>query len=212
MDGTNGQRDHAESAGSGAQAARHNQSRQGQNVELTGDIHEVSEAVRMMNMLADDTWAPMETAMPKPYPPSTARLRDLSKISIKDLRMGIHHRGAYLNLTSVSRASRTDSILVVVMDDCGYAADLNLFNHATYGKEHVQEVLGEGVIFVLKEPYLQLVPEGNNPAICVHHPSDIVRLPSHDPRVPERWRTTPREGSMTAQAWKEKGNIDFKAR
>lgn len=210
MDGTNHQGNHAQSAGSNSQALSDAESAHGRRVEITAGIDELSESINILNMFGDTSWGPLEKLTPPAYPPSTARLCDLKITSVGDLRLGVHHRGTYLRLKSLCRASRTDAIFVVVMDEFGLAIDLNLFNFATQCKHDIQEILGDGVIFILKEPHLELVPEGENPGLRVDHPSDIIRLPSHDPRVPAHWRSTLSQGSMTASAWKAKGNASFK--
>ena len=59
--------------------------------------------------------------LPPLYPPSTASLDDLTPRYVKDLILGIHYRGNYLLVRSVTAPNGVTAIMVFVKDEKGNA-------------------------------------------------------------------------------------------
>ncbi|CAG8423235.1 unnamed protein product [Penicillium salamii] len=158
-------------------------------------------------MLAHTLVAPaniISAFLPPAFPPSTEPLGNLKKVLIKSLRFETHHRGQFLLLRTVTKAHRMVSVnAVVVEDESGSVGSMELFNHR---KElSGSHSLREGTLLLLKEPYVEVMPDGDF-SIRVDHLSDIWIVPEFDVLSPSFWRKGVTEGVENAFFWKEKGN------
>lgn len=145
--------------------------------------------------------------VPPPYPPCVVPLSNLAKTTIDDLVLETHHRGRYLLLRCVTPQDRMAAVMAIVEDENGDAILLQLY-HQELADEVPEDILTEGLVLILKEPYLKCTADGGD-GLRVDHVSDVEFLSSDDERIPDIWkRAAPEMG--TAAAWKLKGNEAFK--
>ncbi|KAH0563178.1 hypothetical protein GP486_002254 [Trichoglossum hirsutum] len=149
------------------------------------------------------------TFVPLPYSPCLNSLLDLAKVMINDLLLETHHRGKFLVLRSVTPPTRMNAIMAVVEDEDGDAILLQLYYQEEEDERAAKEILGEGTIVIVKEPYLKLMSDGEY-GIRVDHLSDIIFLPRYDGRVPKCWKLGLAERTASVNTWKTKGNGYFK--
>ncbi|KAL4795818.1 hypothetical protein BDV19DRAFT_388843 [Aspergillus venezuelensis] len=144
--------------------------------------------------------------LPAPYFSCGTAMCDLKKILINDLGIEIHHRVSYILVRAAAPMSRDGYNCVMMEDEVGDIALLQLFNHdeATAGDGRVEE----GAMMLIKEPYLKL-DIGDRTCVPVDHPTDILFLPDCDPRLLSNWRPR-KEIEESADVWKTKGNEMFK--
>lgn len=145
--------------------------------------------------------------VPSPYPPCVKAAGELTKTGIDDLVLETQHRGKYLLLRCITPQDRMTAVMAIVEDENGDTILLQLY-HQEEADENPKDILKEGVVLLLKGPYLKFTANGGY-GLRVDHLSDVEFLPPGDKRIPGRWEQTPREND-TAIAWKIKGNEDFK--
>ena len=143
---------------------------------------------------------------PPAYPPCTRSLHDLSKVMIKNLYLETHHRGTYVVLRTVTPPDHLAAVACIVEDETQDVIRLNV--NFQDRKRDIEEAFPQGIILIVKEPYLSVMAEGTY-GIRVDHLSDVVYLPAHDERVPEPWRLEFTDNRTSAGAWKKKGNNHF---
>lgn len=148
--------------------------------------------------------------VPPAYPPCTVPFSDLTKIMLKDLRLETHHTDRYLILRCIAPPSQLMSVLSVVEDECGDAIMLTL-RHQDESRSR-DDILGEGRILALKEPYLRRMADGTY-GIIVDHLSNYKYLSMRDSLMPEPWKELWQEvfpGSQdNAKIWGALGNHLF---
>lgn len=142
------------------------------------------------------------------YPPCIRSFKDLKRVAIKDLLLETHHRGTYLLLRSITPPDRMTAVMSIVEDENKDALMPQLYHQEEENERPADDILPEGTVLVVKEPYLKLMSDGDH-GLRIDHPSDIIHLPSHDDRVPTCWQPRRKEKSLTASAWKKKGNNRF---
>lgn len=144
--------------------------------------------------------------IPPAYIPCLSPLCDLTKAMIKDLLLETHHRGTYLLLRSITPPDRMNAVMAIVEDEKKNVLMLQLYCQEPENERAAEEILGEGTVLIVKEPYLKLMTDGDY-GLRVDHLSDVIHLPMYDKRVPNCWQVAENHGS--ASAWKAKGNDYF---
>ncbi|GAM37415.1 TPR domain protein [Talaromyces pinophilus] len=162
---------------------------------------------RMMGERQSNLDHEMETIfMPSAYAPSVISFAYLTKIMINDLRLEIHHRGSFVLLKSIVPADCTSGAFCVVEDEEGNALTLIVYYQGQY--RTAEDLLPQGGFFIVKEPYLTQLEDGNN-GIRVDHATDISYLSMGNPLIPASWRQTSRDDRANAEEMKLKGNEYF---
>ncbi|KAI9042923.1 uncharacterized protein KD926_004713 [Aspergillus affinis] len=114
---------------------------------------------------------------------SVELMQKVDKKGTSDLRVSlIPHpcpAGTYICLRTVTPSYRIPRVLVVAGDEGHNAVTLELYNQGTFRADH--EIMDEGSVLIVKEPYLKVNTDGNY-SILVDHPSD-VRLIQEDDEV-----------------------------
>ena len=146
--------------------------------------------------------------VPSPYPPCVVPLSDLKKTMINDLLLETHHRGTYMLVRSVTPQDRMTAVMAIVEDEKGDVLLVQLYHQEGGADGGAEDILVEGTVLILKEPYLKLTSDGNY-GLRVDHLSDVVFLSANDERIPSSWQRGSAEQSGTALAWKTKGNDHF---
>jgi hypothetical protein len=143
--------------------------------------------------------------VPPSYPPCAVPLSDLNKTMIDHLLLETHHRGTYLLVRSVTPQNWMTAVMAIVEDEKGDVLMVQLYHQ----EDGTEDVIVEGTVLLLKEPFLKLMSDGNY-GLRVDHLSDIVFLSADDERIPGSWRRGSAEQSGgAALAWKTKGNTHF---
>lgn len=165
----------------------------------------------MMKQSRADTNSSLRSSfIPRAYSPCISPLCDLTKVLIKDLLLETHHRGTSILLRSITPPDRMNAVMAIVEDENEDVLMLQLYYQEEENKRAAEDILGEGTILIVKEPYLKLMSDGDY-GIRVDHLSDVIHLPMHDQRVPSRWQPRFAEYNMSVQVWKTKGNEHFNA-
>jgi len=143
--------------------------------------------------------------VPPAYPPCITPLDHLHPIMIADLRLETHHRGSYLLLRAVAPPNRMTGILVPVEDERREVAILQLYQQEDEDIRPAKDVLEDGSILIVKEPFFKVMASGEY-GLRVDHLSDVLYLDTFDPRVPQSWRPKRVETEISANSLKLKGN------
>jgi hypothetical protein len=146
--------------------------------------------------------------VPPPYPPCIQPFSALAKVMIDDLLLETHHRGKYLVLRTVTPQNRLTGVMAIVEDERGDVLLLQLYHQEETGA--AEDILVEGMVVIVKEPYLKVTSHGGY-GLRVDHIYDIEFLAGHDERIPVSWCRAREEKGFTAATWKEKGNDCFSA-
>jgi hypothetical protein len=137
--------------------------------------------------------------VPPAYLPCTKALNEFK----------IHHRGRFLLAKCLTPPRKLSAISAIIEDEDEECVLLQL-----YGREHendrpANEILREGMVIVVKEPYFKLNSEGGY-GVRVDHLSDILWLSETDGRIPAKFGPAILEMSKTALEWKEEGDVAMK--
>lgn len=123
------------------------------------------------------------------YAPCTTPLAELQSIKIRDLSLEMQHRGRYLVVRTIAPPNRLDSIGALAVDENDDAIIVQLLHQEDESRRKATDILNEGTILLLKEPYCLAIGEGEY-ALRVDHLSDVVHLEQNDSRIPQRWLPT----------------------
>jgi hypothetical protein len=160
---------------------------------------------------ASSTWGIMRyNAVPEPYHPCTVPFEQLAKVLLRDLALETHHSGRYLIVRTIAKPKHVDGVIMVVEDEEGDAAVLDVYNQLAPRLPRTEEAknMPPMGVYVVKEPFYHISRRGDY-VIRVDHPSDVVWLPDNDHRVPSVWRDS--VASKPAKDWRDEGTIAFKA-
>lgn len=145
------------------------------------------------------------------YPPCVTPLAELKKIMTTDLRLGIHHRGAYLLIRPVTPMLRKGHyMMVIVEDEKGGVCQLRFFSSERDHELNHEDGPGMYSAFILKEPYLEIVSPTDQ-ILRLDHPSDALNITFEDESLPIAWKRQTGEADTSPTHWKQMGNDCFKA-
>lgn len=146
--------------------------------------------------------------VPSPYLPCTLPLCDLTPIGISDMLLETHHRGRVAFLRVLTPPSLITALMVIVQDERGTAVLLQLYHQPKQQVVPASEILWEGRVCAVKEPFFKCATDGTY-SVRVDHVSDIVWLEESDERVPQKWRK-PAMALSGSKFIREKGNEAIK--
>lgn len=141
--------------------------------------------------------------------PCLRSLDDLKKIMIDDLLLETHHRGSYIVLRCITPPDRMNAIMAIVEDETDDALLLQLYYQEPEADRAAEDFISNGVVLIVKEPYLRLMADGDC-GIRVDHLSDIIFLSEDDELVPACWQPRIAEQDISAGVWKANGNDYFR--
>ncbi|KAK2752056.1 TPR domain-containing protein [Colletotrichum kahawae] len=144
------------------------------------------------------------TTVPPAYPPCTRPVRALAPMPISKMRLHEHHRGKFVIVRTLTMTDRFNAITVIAEDEEGTAVMLQLYNQPEETTVKADDVLPQGSVCVIKEPFFKDT-SGGQYSLRVDHIGDIVILPSNDTRVPEAWRS-PRSIGGSSEQTRLQGN------
>lgn len=122
---------------------------------------------------------------------------------MKDLIIGIHHRGKYLVLRTIAPPVELSAIVTVVEDETGEVDRLTIYNFDA--GTSLDEQLPKGSYVAVKEPYFR-TSNDRHCTIRVDHPSDLVVLYATDDIVSAAFQPQPVELNVDPKKLKEAGN------
>lgn len=161
------------------------QKRSGERPRIKESRHELVENyLRVREKKGSEIKPELLIATPA-YSPCTTSLDKLSKVMIDDLRLEAHNRGSYVLLRSIVPPDRNAAVFSIVEDEKGSVIDIFLHNKTK--DRSPNEILGEGTVFIVKEPYLKLTANEGY-LLRVDHVTDLVYLSMEDPLMPAAWR------------------------
>jgi hypothetical protein len=99
--------------------------------------------------------------VPPAYTPCSSPLCELTKVMIKDLLPETHHRGTYLLLCSITPPDIMTAVMSIAEDEKKDVLMLALHHRVPENERAMEEILGEGTILIVKEPYLKLMSDGD---------------------------------------------------
>jgi hypothetical protein len=98
---------------------------------------------------------------------------------IKDLLLESHHRENYIMVRSITPPDRMTAVMAIVEDENGDVIMLQLYYQEEENARPAEDLLGEGTVLILKEPYLKLMSDGDY-GLRIDHPSDLIYVPKND--------------------------------
>lgn len=185
--------------------------------EIPRDRKSVQELVKAHRMLVmqdkmrkllrkDDESQIHACFIPPSYPPSTESLETLTQIHIRELQLGVHHRGRYLMVGSLTEPRRLTGIQVIVEDQNGDGTLLTLYHQPNEETRPATSVITEGDVFLVKEPFFKVMGDGGY-GVRVDHVTDIVPIDDAHSLCPNKWNSSSGLHARTALEWKRNGNI-----
>lgn len=133
-------------------------------------------------------------------------LSSLETISLRDLKLDIHHRGRALILRTFCEPKRMASIMTAVEDKNGDVDRVALYNFPI--NKSIDRILPKNTILAIKEPYYTSSMDGGV-LVRIDHPSDLIQLRSDSSSIPSSLMPVLMP-SLTPTQLKEKGNQAFK--
>ncbi|KAJ3478628.1 hypothetical protein NLG97_g8524 [Lecanicillium saksenae] len=123
------------------------------------------------------------------YPPCAKAIGTLTPMLLTEMSPEKHHRGRMIVVRACHpRPGRTCGILTIVEDETGNVIPLVLFNMAPEAAIPADQIIPEGTLCLIKEPYFKIDTKDFDHSLRVHHVSDIVFPDATDSRVPAAWR------------------------
>lgn len=193
-------------------ALQNAQSRIGQSIEKRKSRDELTIQFRfrlMMSRRQGRVGSKIRTAfIPPAYSPCFRSILDLHKVMIKDLLLETHHREKYVMLRSITPPDRMTAVMAIVEDENGDAIMLQLYYQEEENARPAEDILSEGTILIIKEPYLKLMSDGDY-GLRIDHPSDLIYVSTNDQRVPSCWQPRVKELEVSAEYLRIQGNNYF---
>lgn len=140
------------------------------------------------------------------YPPCIVALSSLKTISLRDLKLEIHHRGRVLVVKTFFEPKRLASIMTAVEDQNGDVDRVALYNVPI--NKSMDRLLPNNAIVAVKEPYYTSTIDGGV-LIRIDHPSDLIQLSSDSSLIPSNMKPVSKT-SLSPTELKETGNEVFK--
>lgn len=158
---------------------------------------------RKMAMMASDIYFGV-SLVPYMYPPCERPIKELRPILFKDMKFETQHRGRKVYVRLLTPPLRISSILAIVEDEQGTALTLQVYHQPTVMPP--EEIMADGDVFILKEPYLKTAPDGRS-SLRVDHLGDVVKLAKTDHQVPSQWRSHRPATMPSSESLRLKGNV-----
>lgn len=133
-------------------------------------------------------------------------LSSLKTITLRELKLNVHHRGCAIILKTFCEPRRIASIMSAVEDENGDVDRVALYNFPI--NKPIDRILPKNKIVAIKEPYYTSTIDGGV-LIRIDHPSDLIPLRADSSSIPSGLVpiSTP---SLSPAELKEKGNEAFK--
>lgn len=100
--------------------------------------------------------------------------------------------------------------MAIVEDENGDVTMLQLYYQEDENTRPAEDLLAEGTVLIVKEPYLKLMSDGDY-GIRIDHPSDLMYISKDDQRFPFCWQPLVKELEVSAEILRLQGNKYFNA-
>jgi hypothetical protein len=171
-----------------------------------GELIHMHQMITIQTLMQRQKMQIHSSFVPPPYPPSTASLDELKPIYIKDLRLGIHHRGTYLLVRSVTMPNRMTAITAIVEDENKDALVIQLYHYPDDNVRPSSSIITQGDVFLIKEPYFKIMGDGGY-GLRIDHVSDLVRIDARHKLCSKQWIPDLFKLTRTADDLKQEGNL-----
>ncbi|KAI1210829.1 uncharacterized protein F4807DRAFT_40365 [Annulohypoxylon truncatum] len=125
--------------------------------------------------------------VPAYYLPCIHPVQELKPLMISNMTLETHHRGKRALVRVLTPADRMTAVMAIIEDEEGTAVMLQLYNQPEESVVSKDQILREGDVCILKEPYFKVTVDGSY-SLRVDHVSDVIWLQDTDPRIPLKWR------------------------
>jgi hypothetical protein len=126
-------------------------------------------------------------------------------MKVAELQLETHHRGKYLLVKCLTPSRKLGAIMAIVEDQDEDCVLLQLYGREHESERPASEILTEGMIIAIKEPYFKVNSTGGY-SVRVDHVGDILWLSDHDELVPAKWGPALLEVDKPASKWKDEGD------
>lgn len=150
----------------------------------------------------------LTTFIPPAYLPCTKAMNELQKTKVKELQLETHHRCKYLLVkcrTPPYRMTAKSAIMALVEDEDEECVMLQLHGQQDENLRPTIEILNEGMVIVVKEPFFKVVGDTDY-RLRIDHVSNIFCLTLADQRVPIQWRPRFLQLDKSVLEWKGEGD------
>jgi len=161
-------------------------------------------------MLAQRKHQIQQSWVAPPYSPSTTASQNLRKLFIKDLRLETHHRDHHMLLRAATPSVVMTAVMVIMEDEKRNGVSFQLYQQKGDAYRTVEDVIQEGDLCILKEPYFKVTNDGRY-GLRVDHVGDLIWLSADDQRVPAAWKPRISDLEIDAMQMKDEGNRALKA-
>jgi len=195
-------------------ALQHAQTRTGQKIGKRKSREEITMQFRF-RLLMGRRQAKMGSSIrssfiPPAYSPCFRSILDLHKVMIRDLLLETHHREKYITVRSITPADRMTAVMAIVEDENRDVIMLQLYYQEEENIRPADDILGEGTVLIVKEPYLKLMSDGDY-GLRIDHPSDLIHISEDDQRFPSCWQPRVKELEISTEHLRMQGNDYFNA-
>ena len=168
--------------------------------------HQLMDMQSLMRQFGGNKNQVRSSFVPPPYPASIASLEQLTPIFIKDLKLGVHHRGNYLLVKSVTTPNRINAIMFVVLDEKENAVEMQLYQQPDENVRPASTLVTKGSIFLIKEPFFKVMGDGGY-GLRIDHISDVLHIDTRHELCPTQWCPRLYDLNKPANDWKQEGNV-----
>ncbi|KAJ3941758.1 uncharacterized protein N0V96_008472 [Colletotrichum fioriniae] len=123
------------------------------------------------------------TQIPPAYPPCVHPVNELQPLPISKMRLEEDHRGKLVIVRTMTPTDQINAIMAIAEDKAGTAVLLQLYNQPDHRVVQPDDILPEGSICLIKDPFLKATTDGKY-SLRVDHIDDIILLPEGDERIP----------------------------
>ncbi|OHE96049.1 hypothetical protein CORC01_08586 [Colletotrichum orchidophilum] len=141
--------------------------------------------------------------IPPVYLPCLQPANELQPLPISKMRLEEHHRGKRVIIRTMTPTEQMNAIMAIAEDEEGTAVLLQLYNQPDQTVMQADDVLPEGSVCLIKDPFFKVTTDGKY-SLRVDHVGDITLLPEGDERIPAQWRNLKTGGS--SEEIRQQGN------
>ncbi|KAK2061682.1 hypothetical protein LY76DRAFT_590189 [Colletotrichum caudatum] len=142
--------------------------------------------------------------MPPAYLPCNRPENELQPLPISKMRLEEHHRGTHVLVRTMTMPHKINVVSAIAEDEEGTAVLLQLYNQPEESEFDVEDILPQGSVCLIKEPFFKKATDGKY-SLRVDHVGDFCLLPRDDERIPQQWRSVP-HFAPTSESIRSRGN------
>jgi hypothetical protein len=101
------------------------------------------------------------------------------------------------------------ALTAIVEDKMGEGAWMQFYQQPDEAIRPALSITGEGDVFIIKEPWLKIMGEGEY-VVRIDHLSDLLRIDTCHKMWPKKWKSSFLGQMRGADDWKKEGNFAMK--